>query len=213
MNPTERIKTCVWDYDANGCQSATEEALAQGEDPLKVLAALTDALKRVGDRFQCGELFLPDLVGAADTALAAMPTVKEELSRTGTELEKQATVIIGTVKGDIHDIGKKMVSTLLTAHGFSVVDLGTDVPTNRFIEAVEEHDAEVVALSALLTTTAVQQAKVIEGLENAGVRDRVKILVGGGAIDEGFAERIGADGYGATAPEGVELARQLLGES
>jgi trimethylamine corrinoid protein len=175
-----------------------------------ILSALTDALKTVGDRFECGELFLPDLVGGADTALAAMPVAEAELARTGVDLAKQATVVIGTVKGDIHDIGKKMVSTLLTAHGFRVIDLGADVPTATFARAVGENEADIVALSALLTTTAVQQGKVIQGLDDAGLRERVKTMVGGGAIDEGFAERIGADGYGATAPEAVELAKRLL---
>lgn len=211
MDILKNLRQAVLTYDAKGAGRSAEEAMAEGLDPLTALDALTEVLKDIGDRFGCGELFLPELVGAADAAQAAMPIIEEAFRRTGRKAKRLGTIVIGTVKGDIHDIGKTMVSALLTAQGFKVIDLGTDVPTGRFIEAIKEQGADILALSALLTTTAPEQARVIKAVETAGLRDRVKIMVGGGAINAAFAERIGADGYGATAPEGVELARELLG--
>jgi methanogenic corrinoid protein MtbC1 len=167
-------------------------------------------LSEVGDGFGCGELFLPDLIGAAAAAQAALPIVEAEITRTGKEARKVGTIVIGTVKGDIHDIGKSMVGALLTAHSFKVVDLGTDVPRERFVEAVQNHQADLLALSSLLTTTASEQARVIEAVQAAGLRDTIKIMVGGGAINADFAKSIGADGYGETAAEGIKLAKALM---
>jgi 5-methyltetrahydrofolate--homocysteine methyltransferase len=121
-------------------------------------------------------------------------------------------VVIGTVAGDIHDIGKNMVGTLLKAGGFEVHDLGIDIQADKFVEAVVEYEAEILAMSALLTTTAPQQKKVIELLKEQGLRDKVKVMVGGGGISEDFAETIGADGYDPTAPGAVNLARRFVGE-
>ena len=121
-------------------------------------------------------------------------------------------MVIGSVHGDMHNIGKTMVCTLLTADGFEVIDLGINVETQQFIKAVKEHNANIVAMSALLTTTAQEQKNVIEALKAEGLRDSVKIMVGGGAISEGFAESIGADGYDPTAPGAVDLAREFVGK-
>jgi 5-methyltetrahydrofolate--homocysteine methyltransferase len=121
-------------------------------------------------------------------------------------------VVAGTVAGDIHNIGKSILCTLLTADGFEVIDLGIDVPLSKFIEAVQEHKPDILALSALLTITAIEQRNVIEALDDCGLRGSVKIIVGGGAINDEFAERIGADGYDPTAPGGVTLCRNLLGK-
>ncbi len=164
----------------------------------------------VGDGFSTGELWLPDLVGAADASQAAMPILEEEIKRRGQQAKSLGTVVLGTVSGDIHTIGKSMVGVLLVAQGFRVVDIGADVPTAKFVKAVKENKADILALSALLTTTAPQQGKVISALKEAGLRDQVKIMVGGGAITQEFADSIGADGYGATAPGAVELAKSLL---
>jgi len=211
MDVLENLRQAILTYDAERASSSAKEAMARGVDPVTVLDVLTTVLKDIGDRFGSGELWLPDLVGAANAAQAALPTIEEGFVRSGREARRLATVVIGTVKGDIHDIGKAMVGALLTAHGFKVVDLGTDVPAERFVEAIKEQEADILALSALLTTTALEQAKVIKAVEAAGLRDRVKIMVGGGAINAEFAKRIGADGYGDSAIEGVELAKGLLG--
>jgi trimethylamine corrinoid protein len=211
MEPIEGLKQAVVAYDAKGAADAARQAVAEGVDLLAALDAMTEVLKDIGERYGCGELWLPDLVGAAHAAQAAMPIIDAEIARTGQQTKRLGTVVVGTVEGDIHDIGKAMVASLLTAHGFKVIDLGTDVATSRFVEAVKEHEADILALSALLTTTAAQQQKVIAAVKEAGLRDNVKILVGGGAVNSDFAKHIGADGYGDTAAEGVEKAKELLG--
>jgi corrinoid protein of di/trimethylamine methyltransferase len=208
----ENLKRAVIEYDADGAASWSQKALAGNIDPIQVMEALTGTIRQVGDRFGKGELWLPDLVGAADAMQAAMPIVERELRRAGAKRESLGTVVIGTVFGDIHDIGKSMVCTLLTAGGFEVHDLGINVSAEKFLDAVDEHKAEILAMSALLTTTAPEQRKVIELLKKRGIRDKVKIMVGGGALTTDFAESIGADGYDPTAPGAVELARRLVGK-
>ena len=170
------------------------------------------AIKQIGEGFGRGELFLPDLVGGADAMLAAMPIIEEEIKRIGGNHKSLGTVVIGTVYGDIHNIGKSMVATLMTAEGFSVYDVGINVTAEQFIEEIRQRKPDILAMSALLTTTAQEQRKVIETLKKDGLRDKVKIMVGGGAITQEFADSIGADGYDATAPGAAKLARRLLGK-
>jgi corrinoid protein of di/trimethylamine methyltransferase len=204
----EAIRT----YDVNGAADLAAKAMADGIDPLKAMAALTEAIREVGDDFGVGDVFLPELVSAADAMQAALPVIEARLAETGGKRSSVGKVVAGTVAGDIHNIGKAMLCTLLTADGFEVIDLGIDVPTTRFVQAVQEHQPDVVALSALLTITAMEQRNVIEALREAGIRDTVKVIVGGGAISDDFADSIGADGYDPTAPGGVSLCRKLLGE-
>jgi corrinoid protein of di/trimethylamine methyltransferase len=204
----ESIKT----YDVNGAIELSNKAMAEGIEPLKALDALTQAIREIGDAFGGGEIFLPELVSAADTMQAALPIIEEKLQQTGEKRVSVGKVVAGTVAGDIHNIGKSMLCTLLTADGFEVIDLGIDVPLSKFVEAVQEHKPDVLALSALLTITAMEQRNVIEALDDCGIRDSVKIIVGGGAINDEFSESIGADGYDPTAPGGVTLCRTLLGK-
>lgn len=207
----ESLKKAVARYDAEGAASWARKALEEGVDPVKAADALTEAIRRIGDGYGRGELFLPDLVGAAEAMKSAMPIIQEEIKRRGKRLKTLGTVVIGTVYGDIHDIGKTMVSTLLTAEGFEVIDLGVNITAQEFLEATKKHRSDILAMSALMTTTSPEQRKVLKALESAGLRDRVKVMVGGGAITEEFAKSIGADGYGATAPDAVKLARRLIG--
>jgi corrinoid protein of di/trimethylamine methyltransferase len=209
MKTLNQLKNAILEYDDIATAEQAEKAIAANVDPLEILDVITEALSEVGDGFGCGELFLPDLIGAATAAQAAIPIVEAEITRTGKEARKVGTVVIGTVKGDIHDIGKSMVGALLIAHGFKVIDLGTDVPREKFVKAIQENKADILALSSLLTTTAAEQARVIEAVQSAGVRSHIKIMVGGGAISAEFARSIGADGYGETAAEGVTIAKQL----
>jgi len=181
-------------------------------DPIKALDAMTESIRQVGDRFGKGELWLPDLVGAADAMQAAMPIIEEEFKRRGTKRESLGSIVAGTVFGDIHSIGKTMVCTLLTAEGFEVHDLGVNIKAEEFVEAIENYKADILAMSALLTMTAPEQRKIIATLKEKGVRDKVKIMVGGGAITADFAQSIGADGYDPTAPGAVELAKRLVGK-
>jgi methylmalonyl-CoA mutase cobalamin-binding domain/chain len=207
----ERVAKAIRDYDGEEAAEAAAEALAAGATPAQALAAVSAVMKEIGDQFGCGALWLPDLVGAAETARLALTVIEEQIVETGKEPERMGTVVLGTVLGDLHDIGKSMVGALLTAAGFRVIDLGTNVSSGTFVETAIEYDAQIVAMSALLTTTAPEQARVIDALNEAGMRNRVKIIVGGGAITPEFAQDIGADGYRATAPESVELALELLG--
>jgi corrinoid protein of di/trimethylamine methyltransferase len=200
----------VKEYDTAGAAKWATQAMEAGIDPLEALDALTVAIREVGDDFAAGVCFLPELVSAAEAMQAAMPIIEEELDRAGGERESAGKVVTGTVSGDIHNIGKSMLSTLLVADGFEVIDLGIDVPTPRFVEVVKEQRPDVLAMSALLTITAMEQKNVIEALQEAGIRDTVKVIVGGGAINDEFAAGIGADGYDPTAPGGVKLCRDLL---
>jgi corrinoid protein of di/trimethylamine methyltransferase len=204
------LAEAVKDYDVKGAVEWSTKAMAEGIEPLKALDALTEAIREVGDAFGVGDIFLPELVSAADAMQAALPIIEEKLQQTGGQRTSVGKVVAGTVAGDIHNIGKSMLCTLLTADGFEVIDLGIDVPTPQFVKAVKEHQPDIVALSALLTITAMEQRNVIDALKEAGIRDSVKVIVGGGAISDDFSDSIGADGYDPTAPGGVKLCRKLL---
>jgi len=208
----ESLKRAVIEFDAEGAAGWARKAVAEGVAPVKAMEALTEAIRQVGDRFGKGELWLPDLVGAADAMQAAMPVIEEELKKTGGKRKSLGIVVVGTVFGDIHDIGKAMVCTLLTAGGFEVHDLGVNVKAEEFLEAIDKFRADILAMSALLTMTASEQRKVIEAVKARDARDRVKVMVGGGALTQEFADEIGADGYDPTAPGAVTLARRLLGK-
>ena len=208
----EKLQKAIKEFDAQAAESLAKQAMQEKMDPIQVLDALTEAIREVGDGFGKGELFLPELVGAANAMQKATPILEEEIKKSGARRESVGRVVIGSVYGDMHNIGKTMVCTLLTADGFEVIDLGINVQTQQFIAAVIEHDANIVAMSALLTTTAQEQKSVIAALIEAGLREKVKIMVGGGAISEAFAESIGADGYDPTAPGAVGLARKFVGK-
>lgn len=211
LETLENLKRAVVEYDTEAAASWARKIVEEKVDPIKALDALTETIKQVGDRFGRGELWLPDLVGAADAMQAAMPIIEEELKRTGAKRETMGTVVAGTVFGDIHSIGKSMVCTLLVAGGFEVHDLGVNIKAEEFLEAMEKYQADILAMSALLTTTAAEQKKVIDALKEKDIREKVKVMVGGGAITAEFAQSIGADGYDPTAPGAVELARRLVG--
>ena len=208
----ENLKKAIVEYDTEGAAHFAEKAVQEQVDPIKALDAMTGAIRQVGDGFGKGELWLPELVGAAAAMTAAAPIIEEEIKRVGSRREGLGTVVIGTVWGDIHTIGKTMVGTLLTADGFVVKDLGTNVPAEGFITGIKRHNADILAMSALMTTTAPEQRKVLETLRKQGLRDKVKIMIGGGAITQEFADSIGADGYDPTAPGAVKLARRLVGK-
>jgi len=212
MDPLDTLKKAIVTYDNELAISSATKAIEQGKDPLKIMDAMTIAIRLVGDAFGRDELWLPQLVGASEAMLRATPLVEEEIKKTGAEREVLGRIVIGTVFGDIHTIGKTMVATLLTAEGFEVHDIGINVKAEEFIEAVKKYNANILAMSALMTTTAPEQMKVIETAKKAGLRDKMKVMVGGGAINEEFADSIGADGYEPTAPRAVKLARTFVGK-
>jgi 5-methyltetrahydrofolate--homocysteine methyltransferase len=183
-------------------------ALAAGESPKDLLEAMMAGLKACGDCFETGEYFLPELIGAGDTFKAGMGVLAPKLSA-GDQVSK-GKVVLGTVHGDVHDIGKNLVGFMLSSAGYTVVDIGTDVSTEGFVQAVKEHQPQVLGLSALLTTTMLGMEDVIQELKKQGLRDRVKVLIGGGPVSKKYAEDIGADAYGNDAAQAVNLVRSLL---
>ena len=208
----ENLKKAIVECDSEEAVNLARRAIQEKIDPIKILAAMTAAIRQVGDSFGKGELWLPDLVGAADAMTSATPIIEKEIKRRGITRESLGTVVIGTVYGDIHTIGKTMVATLLIAEGFIVNDLGINVTSERFVEGIKKYKADILAMSALMTMTAPEQRKIIETLKKEELRDKVKIMVGGGAITQEFANSIGADGYDPTAPGAVKLARKLIGK-
>lgn len=211
QNALENLRKIVMEFDIDNAEKVAKDAIAEGVDPLEAAKTLTDAIREIGDAFAKGDLFLPDLVCAAEVLKKAIPIITEEITKQGKNSNPIGKVVIGTVFGDIHSIGKGMVATLLYASGFEVIDLGINVKSEEFLRAVRENKPDILAMSALLTTTAMEQKNVIEGLKKEGLRDKVKVLVGGSPINQEFADSIGADGYGASAPDGVKVAKKLLG--
>jgi methanogenic corrinoid protein MtbC1 len=205
------LKKAIQEFDSDGAASLAKQAVAQKLDPIKILNVLTDAIREVGDAFTRGDAFIPELMGAAEALECAMPIIEEEIKRTGVTRESLGIVVMGTVFGDVHTIGKAMVMSLLTAAGFEVRDLGIDVPTEKFVEAVRTMKPQILGMSALLSNTAPETRKVIVALKEAGLRADVKIMVGGGAITADYAKMVEADGYAATASEAAGLAKNLLG--
>lgn len=206
----EKLGKAVLEYDGAEAENWARKAEEEKIDPVEALRVLTKAVRQIGDGYGRGELWLPDLIGAASAMQRALPIIEEQIKRQGKTRESLGLVVIGTVLGDIHNIGKSMVATLLIAEGFEVIDLGINVNAEKFIEVVKEQRPEILAMSALMTMTAPEQAKVIKALKDAGLRDKVKIAVGGGAITEDFAREIGADGYAPTAVKAAGLAKKLI---
>ena len=174
-----------------------------------VSQSMSPAMDEVGKRFQSGEMFLPELQKAADAFSAAMDVIRPKLLETTSEVQLKGNVVIGTVKGDLHSIGKDLVATMLNVAGFTVTNLGIDIATFTFLEEAEKANADVIALSALLTTTMPAQMEVIEALNSQGVRDKYKVIVGGAPVDQEWADKIGAEAYGKDAAQAVELVEKL----
>jgi len=205
----EKLAQSVIEGEPDEAEELAKQALDQGLDPLACInEGLTKGIQKVGELFASGEYFLPELIIGAEAmkkALAVLePAMVGDQSR-----EVVGRVVLGTVEGDMHEIGKTLVGTMLIANGFKVIDLGVDQSTDRFVAAVKENDAEIVGASALLTTTMLQQKKLIEALEEAGLHDQVKVMVGGAPVTESFASEIGADGYAEDAISAVDLAFRL----
>jgi trimethylamine corrinoid protein len=188
-----------------------QRALATGVNPLDAVnQGFAAGITFAGDQFGCGEMFLPDLLAAAEAMKAAMKVLEPEMMKRGSAREALGKVVLGTARGDIHDIGKNLVGTILSASGFQVFDLGTSVTPEQFIAKAKEVAADIVGVSALLTTTMAGQKAVIEALEKNGMRPRVKAIVGGAAVTAKWAEEIGADGFSRNAIDALELAKKLV---
>ena len=189
------------------------QALADGVDPLEAVnRGFAVGITFAGDQFGCGEMFLPDLLASAEAMKAAMDILEPEMLKRGSRRESLGKVVLGTARGDIHDIGKNLVATILSASGFQIFDLGTSVTPEQFVAKAMEVGADIVGVSALLTTTMAGQKAVIEALDRNGLRPRVKAIVGGAAVTSKWAAEIGADGYSRNAIDAVELAKSLVGK-
>lgn len=188
-----------------------QQAVAAGVAPLDAINnGYVPGMHEVGEQFAKGQMFLPDMMASAEAMRAAMAVLEPELKKQGSDRPMEGVVVLGTTKGDIHEIGKILVGTLLTAHGFRVHDLGVDVPGEKFAAQARELKADIVGVSALLTTTMRNQRSVVEALDKAGLRTQVKIMVGGAPVTRRWAEEIGADGYAKDAMSAVALARDLM---
>ena len=204
------LKEAVINGDLKGCTILTEVAIQAGHPPQKILnEALVPGMEVVGEKFRCNEVYVPEVLVAARAMKRSLALLKPLLTRTGAK--PVGVAVAGTVKGDLHDIGKNLVCMMWEGAGFEVVDLGTDVSPDKFVQAVKDSGAQILGISTLLTTTMLNMKEVIQAVERAGLRDKVKVMVGGAPVTQTFANEIGADGYGESAAVAVEKARSLLG--
>jgi len=205
-----QLITAIVEGETEQAVELTRQALAAGLEPMAIIdQGLIPGMDIVGEKFSSGEFFLPNLIISANGMQEAMKLLEPELSARQQERRSAGKVVIGTVYGDIHEIGKSLVATMLSANGFQVYDLGVDVPVETFIAKIRETDANLLGLSALLTTTMVVQREIIAALKQAGLRERVKVMVGGAPVTRSWAAEIGADGYAEDAIGAVALAKQL----
>jgi corrinoid protein of di/trimethylamine methyltransferase len=197
--------------DREGAVRLAREALDRGDDVLDLIEnGFSRGIRKAGELWEKGEYFLPELAFSAESMKAAMDVLRPALLARSAREKSKGTIVIGTIQGDIHDIGKTLVATMLAANGYRVIDLGADVPYEKFIDEAAKSEANVVCMSALLTTTMVGQQEVIRRLRDAGLRDRVKVLVGGAPTSPAWAGEIGADGHADNAVDAVRMADSLL---
>jgi len=205
-----KLREDLLNYDTKAVKEDAERIIQAGISPLEAINVLTTSMREIGEKFATGEIFLTNLMMAGDTMVSAMDVLLAKIPREA--VPYKGKVVIGTIKGDIHDIGKNIVVALLTASNFDVRDLGKDVPNSRFVEEAEKMGADIVAASALMTTTAPALQDMIEYFSAKKLREKYKIMVGGAAVTEGYAEEIGADAYGKTAIDAVEKAKIITAE-
>jgi corrinoid protein of di/trimethylamine methyltransferase len=210
MTDLTKLFNAVLDGELKTAIAVTKEALAEGRDPIELVTGhMVPAMNEVGRRFEAEEYFVPELLLSARAMKGSLELIRPLLAARGTE--PAGRVVIGTVKGDLHDIGKNLVASLLEGGGFEIIDLGSDVPAEKFVQAAHDRNAHLVCLSALLTVTLPSMKTTIEAIKDAGLREKVKVLIGGAPVTQKYADEIGADGYGENASVAVTLARGLVG--
>lgn len=208
MQDLQFLHDAILKGDAKAAKSVTEQALTAGVEPLQLVQDfMVPAMGEVGRRFECEEYFVPELLLSARAMKSALELVRPRLVASG--VPPAGRVAVGTVRGDLHDIGKNLVAAMLEGGGYEVIDLGVNVSPEQFVAAVKEKGAQIVALSALLTTTMPAMKSTVEALKQAGVRNQVKVLVGGAPISQRFADEIGADGYAESAAGAVPLVKKV----
>jgi 5-methyltetrahydrofolate--homocysteine methyltransferase len=209
MVDLQPLYDAILEGNAPIARSEAQQALGRGVDPQYLLdAAMIPAMDEVGRRFEANEYFVPELLIAARAMKGALELIRPLLAERGAE--PAGRVVIGTVRGDLHDIGKNLVAAMLEGGGFEVIDLGVDVPPEKFVATVQEREADIIAMSALLTTTMPGMKITMEAIAQAGIRDRVKVMVGGAPVTQRFADEIGADGFSDNASGAVRVARALV---
>jgi len=207
------MRQSIIDGAPDTASSLAQQSVASGIAPIDAINnGYVPGMHHVGEQFAKGQMYLPDMMASAEAMRAAMAVLDPELKKLGAERPMAGVVVLGTTKGDIHEIGKILVGTLLTAHGFRVHDLGVDVSGEKFAAKARELNADIIGVSALLTTTMRNQKGVIEALEKAGLRSQLKVMVGGAPVTRRWAEEIGADGYAKDAMSAVALARELMAQ-
>ena len=208
-----QMKTCVLEGDYDKAEALAKYALEKGMDPLDAINnGFMEGVNEVGKLFSSGEMFLPELVQAGEAMKIAISIFEPEMVRRGSHRETLGKIVLGTVEGDIHEIGKTLVGTMLSANGFQVIDLGVDVPVKTLIEKAIEVDANIIGVSALLTTTMVKQKTLIDELKAEGLDRKFKVMVGGAPVTKDWAQRIGAHGYSEDAISAVNVAKELMGK-
>lgn len=207
----EKIKNSIVNFDVEGIKSQILDAVKLKISPGRLIKVMGEGMDIVGEKYELKEFFIPELIMAGETMKEALTVLKPYMTEEAKE--SSGTVIMATVKGDLHDIGKNIFIMLLNTAGFKVVDLGIDVPAEIVVEAVKEYGAIIVGLSALLTTNLEQMPLIINELEKAGLRDQVKVIIGGATVTEEFAKQIGADGYAKEAVKGIEICKKWVQES
>jgi 5-methyltetrahydrofolate--homocysteine methyltransferase len=207
-----QLRDAIVAIDADKAREVAQRGIDDGLDPLDMInEGVKSALDLMGERFALGDIFVPEIVLGAKAADAALEVLEPELLRRGSSTEKLGKVLMATVKGDIHDIGKNIVTLLMKAADLEVVDIGADKAGEEILTAAKEHKVDVIGLSALLTTTMPRMKEMLELLQESGVRDQYKVIVGGAPVTQEFADAVGADGYGADATSGVDVTKKLLG--
>ena len=207
----ERLSAAIITGDKDKLLGAVKDALGEGMTPSDIIEkGMSPGMKEVGEKFARYEIYLPEMMMAAEAWEGAMKVLEPKLLETGAESKKVGRVVLGTVKGDVHSVGKNIVGAMLKMSGFEVFDLGVDVAASAFVTKAEEVEANIIAASALMSTTIPQQKSIIEHLEARGVRDKYCVLVGGGSTSQEWADNIGADGYGRTAGDAAALALKAV---
>ncbi len=209
MAELSKLFDAILDGDEKLATQVTRDALTESVDPITLITQwMIPAMDEVGKRFEAQEFFIPEMLMAGRAMKASLEILRPMLAATGAQ--PTGRIVLGTVKGDLHDIGKNMVGSMLEGAGFEVFDMGIDVPAAKFVESIKSRNPHILALSALLTNTMPEMKKVIDALSQAGVRNQVKVIVGGAPVTREFANQIGADGYGENASSAVSVARSLL---
>jgi trimethylamine corrinoid protein len=210
-NIFEKMELAIIDGDEELCASLAQKAIDESIDPAEAIdKGFAKGMRVLGDRFESGECFLPELLTAEDAMNAAMEILQPKIQESQAQKEKRGKVVIGTIQGDVHDIGKNIVKLFMSVAGFDVIDVGRDVPVRTFIKTAQKENADIIAASALMTTTMVYMPELIKQLKELGIREQFKVRVGGAPVIKSWAQEVGADGYGLTGKEAVQSALELM---